>query len=329
MNSLKSITLFHLMIGIQFQPDRVIHALIKTLPNPKWSKKYKMVYLLNTKQNLSEIFHTFKGTVWINYHRFSTNKPLNTINQELDVQWFRSIKSSPHYRFCSEEYLTKLELKRYANNPARTYIGFFELFINHYKEKKLIAINQNDIRAYLQMLVQKNMSNYSINQAINAIKFYYEVVMGMPHRFYDIERPRKEYKLRTVISINEILSLIEHTENIKHKCFLQLLYSAGLRKSELLNLKPSDINSHRMLIIVKNAKGKKERLTLLSSKVLDNLRIYFKEYTPKVYLFEGQKGGKYSGESVLRIVKMASIKAKIRQNVTPYVLRHSFATHLL
>jgi site-specific recombinase XerD len=84
-----------------------------------------------------------------------------------------------------------------------------------------------------------------------------------------------------------------------------------------------------MLVIVKNAKGNKDRLTLLSAKVLENLRLYFKEYSPKEYLFEGQKGGKYSGESVLRIVKMASIKAKTRQNVTPHVLRHSFATHLL
>jgi site-specific recombinase XerD len=102
-----------------------------------------------------------------------------------------------------------------------------------------------------------------------------------------------------------------------------------LRKSELLNLKLKDIDSHRMLVIVKNAKGNKDRLTLLSAKVLENLRLYFKEYSPKEYLFEGQKGGKYSGESVLRIVKMASIKAKTRQNVTPHVLRHSFATHLL
>lgn len=335
MNTLKSITLSHLMInnqqmiGIQFQPDKVIHALIKTLANPKWSKEYKMVYLLNTKQNLSEIFHIFKGTVWINYHRFSTNKPLNTTNPELDVQWFRNRKSNPSYRFCPEEYLLKLELKRYANNTARTYIGFFELFINHYKEKELNAIDENDIRAYLQLLVQKKMSNSSINQVINAIKFYYEVVKGMPHRFYDIERPRKEYKLPSVISKVEILALIDHTTNIKHKCILQLLYSAGLRKSELLNLKLKDIDSHRMLVIVKNAKGNKDRLTLLSAKVLENLRLYFKEYSPKEYLFEGQKGGKYSGESVLRIVKMASIKAKTRQNVTPHVLRHSFATHLL
>ena len=104
---------------------------------------------------------------------------------------------------------------------------------------------------------------------------------------------------------------------------------SGLRKSELLNLKITDIDSKRMLVLVENAKGNKDRHTLLSKNALDDLRIYFKEYKPKEYLFEGQKGGKYSGESVLRIVKMATKKAGIRKSVSPHVLRHSFATHLL
>ncbi|MCK0147180.1 site-specific integrase [Arenibacter sp. F26102] len=335
MNPLKSITLYHFMIhnqkmiGIKFSPDKLIQGLIKSLPGPKWSEEYNMAYIPNTKGNLGIIFNTFKGVVWINYNRFLANKPVNTANESVDVEWFRKRKPIPEYRLCPEEYLLKLELKKYANNTVRTYVHFFELFINHYKEKNLNAINESDIRAFLQKLIHRNVSNSYLNQAINAIKFYYEVVLGMPNRFYEIERPRREFKLPTVISKEEVLTIIENANNLKHKCIIELLYSSGLRRSELLNLKITDVDSKRMLIRVESAKGNKDRYTLLSQTALEDLRIYFKEWKPQNYLFEGRKAGKYSAESVLQIVKGAAERARISQNVTPHVLRHSFATHLL
>ena len=317
------------MIGIKFSPDRLIQGLIKSLPDPKWSEQYNMAYIPNTKGNLGIIFNTFNGLVWINYNRFLANKPVKTDNEYIDVQWFRKRKSIAGYRSCPEEYLLKLELKRYANSTVRTYVCFFEMFINHYKDKELNAINESDIRAFLQKLVHRNVSNSYLNQCINAIKFYYEVVLGMPNRFYEIERPRKEYKLPTIISKEEVLSIIGSTNNIKHKCIIELLYSSGLRRSELLNLKLEDVDSKRMLIKVQGSKGNKDRHTLLSQTVLEDLRLYFREWKPREYLFEGQRGGRYSAQSVLKIVKEAALKAKIKQSVTPHVLRHSFATHLL
>lgn len=335
MNTLKSITLYHLMIknqkmiGIKFSPDKLIQGLIKGLPNPKWSRQYNMAYIPNTKGNLGIIFNTFKGTVWINYNRFLTNKPVSTNNETVDVAWFRTRKPIPEYRICPEAYLLKLELKRYANNTVRTYVSFFEMFINHYKDKELYAINESDIRGFLQILIRRNVSNSYLNQAINAIKFYYEVVLGMPNRFYEIERPRKESKLPRVISKEEILTIIENTNNIKHRCIVKLLYGSGLRRSELLNLKITDVDGKRMLVKVEGGKGKKDRQTLLSKSTLVDLRIYFKEWKPQKYLFEGRKASRYGAESVLHIVKRAAAKAGIRQTVTPHVLRHSFATHLL
>ncbi|APQ18810.1 recombinase [Maribacter hydrothermalis] len=317
------------MIGIKFSPDKLIQNLIKGLPDPKWSKQYNMAYIHNTKANLGIIFTTFKGIVWINYNRFLTNKPINTSNETVDVQWFRNRTNVPEYRLCPEEYLLKLELKRYANSTVRTYVSFFEMFINYYKEKELITIDESDIRNFLQHLVQRNVSNSYLNLAINAIKFYYEVVLDMPNRFYEIERPRKESKLPKVISKEEILSIIENTNNLKHKCIVQLLYGSGLRRSELLNLKIEDIDSKRMLIRVVGSKGNKDRQTLLSRNALKDLRRYFTKYEPKIYLFEGKTGIKYSGASVLKIVKSAAERAKIRISVTPHILRHSFATHLL
>ncbi len=335
MNTLKSITLYHLMIkdqkmiGIKFSPDKLVQGLIKSLPGPKWSEQYNMAYIPNTKGNLGIIFNTFKGLVWINYNRFFTNRPINTHNETVDVEWFRKRTPVPGHRPCPEEYLLKLELRRYANSTVKTYVSFFEMFINHYREKELNGIDESDIRAFLQTLIRRNVSDSYLNQAINAIKFYYEVVLGMPNRFYDIERPRKEHKLPTVISKEEILAIIDCTNNIKHRCIVELLYGSGLRRSELLNLKITDVDSKRMLIRVQSGKGKKDRLTLLSKSALEDLRVYYKEWKPQKYLFEGRKASRYGAESVLSIVKKAAVRARIKQTVTPHVLRHSFATHLL
>ena len=155
------------------------------------------------------------------------------------------------------------------------------------------------------------------------------MVLDMPNRFYDIERPIKEHKLPKVISKEEVLAIIENTNNIKHRCIVSLLYSAGLRRSELINLKITDIDGKRMLIKVEDAKGNKDRYTLLSSKLLEKLRNYYKKWKPKIYLFEGPEGMKYSARSIANIIKNAATKAGIKKNVTPHMLRHSFATHLL
>ncbi len=195
-------------------------------------------------------------------------------------------------RHAPEAYLMKLELKRYALNTCKTYIAQFEKFINHYPDHALVELSEQEIRTYIQLLIQQNRSNSYINQAINSIKFYYEVVMGMPNRFYSIERSRKEQKLPSILAKVDILRMIDLTKNLKHKCLISLLYSSGLRRSEVLNLKLTDIDSKRMLIHIKNAKNNKDRYSLLSETVLKELRVYYKEWKPKEYLFEGLKGTK-------------------------------------
>lgn len=332
----RSITLKHLLIknqqciGFQFNADKVIEALIEQLPDPKWSRQFRMAYILNTNENINLVFEKFKGVAWVNCNYFFQDRILNHDNQPIDTKWFKKRSTKENFKTCPEEYLQKLALKRYSNNTVRNYVSKFEEFINYYKDVELLNLNENDVRNYLQKLVEEERSNSYINLSINAIKFYYEMVLGMPNRFYAIERPRKEFKLPKVLSKDEILSIIEHTNNIKHRCIVSLLYASGLRRSELLNLIPSDIDSKRMLITVRQGKGNKDRNTVLNQRVLDDLRIYFKNYNPKVYLFEGAKPSKkYSASSVLQIVLRASKKAGIKERVNPHMLRHSFATHLL
>jgi site-specific recombinase XerD len=154
-------------------------------------------------------------------------------------------------------------------------------------------------------------------------------VKGMPHRFYQIDRPRKARTLPKVISKEEVKSIISHLSNIKHKCIISMIYSAGLRRSELINLRVEDVDSHRMMIFVRGAKGKKDRYTLLSERMLKDLRDYYRAYRPKKLLFEGVGGQPYSGSSIRKILLRAAKAAGIRKKITPHMLRHSFATHLL
>lgn len=173
------------------------------------------------------------------------------------------------------------------------------------------------------------MSVSQQNQRINAIKFYYEKILGRGKEYYEIYRPKKEYKLPKVLSKNEIKMILASCNNIKHYCILMLIYSAGLRRSELIQLKISDIDSERMILNIRGSKGKKDRMSLLSENVLKILRNYYKEYKPKEYLFEGAKGGKYSATCIANILRNAALKAGIKKSVTPHMLRRSFATHLL
>lgn len=334
-NPKKVIHLKHLLIheekqiAIQFHPDKVLEFAVNSIKGMNRSDEFSVFYIKNTKENLTLIFKTFKHIAWVNTNRFFLNKPIHKGNENLNLDDYRKKDYSSDYRKCPEEYLQKLELKHYANNTARIYISMFEKFINHFKRDDLMSINDQEIREFMLILSKENKSKSYLNQMINSIKFYYEIVQGMPNKFYELERPRKDHKLPQVISKEEVLKVIANAGNIKHKCIISLLYSAGLRRSELINLKITDIDSKRMLIKVKAAKGNKDRNTLLSRTVLLDLRKYFLEWRPQVYLFEGINGGKYSGTSVVNVVKKASQILGAGKDITPHMLRHSFATHLL
>ena len=141
----RSITLKHLLvnnqqcIGFQFNADKVIEALIEQLPDPKWSHEFRMAYILNNKDNLDLVFEKFRGVAWVNCNNFFKDKVPNHENNEIDIKWFRKRKTDANYRKCPEEYLKKLELKRYANNTVKSYVNCFETFINHYKDQELLS----------------------------------------------------------------------------------------------------------------------------------------------------------------------------------------------
>ena len=305
-------------IGLKFYANKAIQIIIKEL-----------YYVQNNKTNIDQIFELFKGIAWIDTQYFYEKNRSKELNEIFDSSWVKARKRPDNFKYCPDNYLQKLELKKYANNTVKTYVSCFEDYLNYYNQKDVNKLDANDVRNYLGYLIKMNRSDSYLNQAINSIKFYYETVLGMPNRFYNIERPQQKRKLPVVLSKEDVSSIIASSNNLKHKCIISLLYSAGLRRSELINLKLEDIESKRMLIRVRDAKGNKDRYTLLSEKLLKDLRIYYKEYQPKKYLFEGQTKDQYSPNSVGKVVSNAAIKAGIRIPVSSHILRHSFATHLL
>ena len=230
-----------------------------------------------------------------------------------------------------EGYLELLERKRYSPSTIKTYRAYFSDFMEYHKGRNIDRLKVADINKYILYLVnEKKISVSQQNMRINAIKFYYEQVKGGQRQYYGGITRAKEYKsLPEVLSRNEVGRILACLSNRKHRCMISLIYSAGLRRSELLNLTPKDIISERMLVRIMG-KGRKCRYSLLSEKLLKDLREYFKEYRPQKWLFEGETPGEqYSASELVKIRKEAASRAGIKHRVHVHMLRHSFATHLL
>ena len=223
-----------------------------------------------------------------------------------------------------------MEQRRYAANTVKTYISCLKTFFGKLTPLTWDEIGPADIQEFNHAhFIGKSLSHSSQNQSINALKLFYQVNKSEQVVPDELERPRKERKLPRVLSQEEVKRIIDVTSNLKHKTLLCIVYSAGLRIGEALNLKWTDIKRHEMLIYIHQAKGRKDRRVTLSKKMLKMLKAYYKAYRPKVYIFEGVKGGKYSTRSSQQIIRRAAKKAGIEGQVTMHTLRHSFATHLL
>lgn len=219
--------------------------------------------------------------------------------------------------------------RKYSYRTVKGYLYYNKDFLN-YTKKRSSDINDNDIKNYILYLAEEKQSATStLNQAINALKFYYGS-MQKKKFVYEIKRPRKDKKLPVVLSKEEVAKIINSMDNLKHRTILMLTYSAGLRVGEVVRLKPEDIDSKRMLIHIKGAKGRKDRYVMLSEKALEILRQYWKKYRPEKWLFSGAKEGRYlSTRTADKIFRNACDKAGIKKDVSLHTLRHSFATHLL
>lgn len=292
----------------------------------KWSDTKACWYLLKKNFQLNYFFETFKDLVYIDYSALKTN----AITKSPELPAPKAKKTVTENVVVPEAYLNLLEQKRYSANTIKLYLHYFQQFLNYFANSDLLDVKKDEINAYILNLIRKHkISPSQQNQRINAIKFYYEKVLGHEKEFYNIERPRQETKLPKVINESEILAILSALDNYKHKTILSTIYSAGLRRSELINLRKQDIDFERKTIFIRGAKGKKDRISILSEANAKMLMIYMNKYHPNYWMFESQDRKQYSSSSISRILNNAANKAGITKHITPHMLRHSFATHLL
>ena len=237
----------------------------------------------------------------------------------------------PEHARALQAVAESLVRRQYAYNTQKAYRGAFRQYLRYLGERNPEDIAKAEIEHYLLLRVRDHgISESYQNTLINAIKFYYEKVLGRDRTVYDIARPRKRAPLPKVLAREEVARMIERTANVKHRCMLMLLYGGGLRLSEVVALLPADVDSERMTITVRRAKGKKDRVVPLPQRLLEPLRTYYRNDRPLTWLFEGQTVGEpYSKRSLQMVVKQAATRAGIRRPVTAHMLRHSYATHLL
>ncbi len=221
-----------------------------------------------------------------------------------------------------ELYSEDLRIKNYSNNTIQNYVSQVRCFLEYYNNvaTKPSEISERQIKEWLLLANSINGRKHRIS----AVKLFYKLTGKQPLKFRHIEYPRSEKKLPQIIEKQYLLDQIAKIQNKKHKAIISLAYSTGMRVSEVCNLLISDIDSKRMIITIRQSKGRKDRIVALSEKILEILREYFKEYKPKEYLFNGQFELKYSHRSCNQIVKQY-----LGKEYHFHQLRHSNATALL
>lgn len=261
---------------------------------------------------------------------FSSNEFKLVFTDERNPRRVNRKKTRALPNIVSPKFRREMILRKRSENTIQTYIGFINGFLHHFNNKSIETLQSEEIRQYI--FDKKDIDNYSWsyqNQLINSIKRYYEYIYGREFDNLDLPRPKRGRSLPKVISRESIQKMLDITRNKKHKTIIAILYGCGLRLNELLELRVNDIEFDTNIIFVNKGKGDKQRIVPIGNNLSKQLKKYIQDYLPDEYLIEGQTKGKYSDKSVQNMIKSKAILAGIKKDITPHVLRHSFATHLL
>jgi integrase/recombinase XerD len=307
-------------IAVQFNYKPELVKRFKQIADARWSKTLGMWHIPDTPEN--------RQRFELPAINIMPSIP-DGVNE--NTRAFQSLVSDEREREQVQKFKEFLRNKRYSESTVKTYSEGLSVFLRYYKEKPLDEINNEDIILFNNYyILKKELSHSYQNQIINAIKLYFAKLRHTKVVIEMIYRPKQQKLLPNVLSKEEVKMILNAHHNLKHKAMLSLIYSCGLRCGELLNLEPAHIDSKRKVIIIKQAKGRKDRIAPLSEKIIEMLREYFIACKPEKYLFEGQKkGSKYDARSLQSVLKQALEKCKIKKPVTLHWLRHSYATHLL
>ena len=313
-----------------YSTNNSIDGLVRQVKEVKWSHRLRCWHLPCNKEKLKALETIVKGIAFLD----TTELRRQLEKRKLDIPVKSLLKLHdqliPANFSALEAMMQELTLKKYSEHTIRNYRTEFTRLLKLLEKTPVSDLTEEQIRSYLLWLIEKkSYSESAVHTAINAIKFYFEKVLHNKRVVYYIPRPTKPQQLPRVHAKVKVGDMIMQSNNLKHRCMLMLAYAAGLRVSEIVHLEIADIDSSRMTIFIKRAKGKKDRLVGLSQVLLENLRNYFKEYRPVRYLFEGRPGEQYSVRSLQMIYADVKKKAGVHMKGGIHTLRHSYATHLL
>lgn len=312
---------------LKFPYNQELINCIKKHPEAAWSNTNKAWYVPYSAENVQQVKDLLADKASINFTNVET-KPEQKKRLPPDI---KDYTLSPENIALIAKFKNFLLSRRYSESTIDTYTEALKTFLKYYSHKSVTDITNDDLIAFnTNYIIAKKYSASYQNQVVNAVKLFFRTIQNTTLNIDLIHRPKNPKLLPNVLSKEEIKKLLEAPSNIKHKAMLSLIYSCGLRRSELLNLKITDIDSKRNLIVVRQSKGKKDRIVPLSLKILELLRSYFVAYQPKIWLFEGQdKMSRYDERSLASVLKQALEKTQINKPVSLHWLRHSYATHLL
>ncbi|MDD2279982.1 MAG: tyrosine-type recombinase/integrase [Bacteroidales bacterium] len=316
------------VIFIKFDWNKELLEIVKQIEGAKWSQSNGCWYVKADEFNLQKTYIAFKGKAWIDYSAIGKLKPNISI-----VPQKRSKKKQPTAENAAliENFKRWLMHKRYSDNTIIAYIELLSMFAGFMGERQLPEATNEDVVDFVhRVLMAEGYSFTYQNQLVSSLKLFFREVVHSSIEIEKLERPRREQKLPNVLSKQEVEQIIKAHSNLKHRTMLCLIYACGLRRSEVLNMRPGDIDRERNMLAIRNAKGRKDRVVPISDKTIGMLEEYYKLYKPKVWLFEGQaEGQQYNEQSLQSVFKQALAKSKVKKPATLHWLRHSYATHLL
>lgn len=324
-------------IIIKLPKNETDTAFITSLRFSTWHKKLLHWIIPNYGNNLQRIKIHFGNRIATMQIITNTNESTienaaatKTDSKHLKLQ-FTKVLLSEVCKLKVDKYILWLKSKRYSQNTIKVYTEALTTFLKYYSNKAVHEINNEDVIMFNNEYILKyNLSASYQNQVVNAIKLFFSKIQHTAMDINLVHRPKRAFLLPNVLSKEEVQKIFNATDNIKHKTMLCLIYSCGLRRSELLNLMPQNIDRSRGLLIIKQSKGRKDRITPLPNKIMQMLETYFKQYLPKKWLFEGQTAGSQYSERSLNLVFAGAVeKSLIKKPATLHWLRHSYATHLL
>lgn len=307
-------------ILICFDYNELIIDLVRTIPGRKWSQTFRCWYVEHSNASLNSIQNILKDYT-------IEDSAITSIVRNFEHS---SSLLSREQRSILNKFFSYLKGRRYSKSTIETYTHLVADFIAYNHSKSIEELTKRSIELYIEdVYIKRKYSISKQRQFISALKIFKSFYPSIAFDSIELIRPKRDKILPTVLSKDEIIELIRVTKNLKHRAVIAMIYSCGFRISELINLELRDIDINRRQILVKNAKGRKDRYVIIAESFLPLLHNYINTYVPARYFVEGHQNQKYSPESVRHFLRKSCRLANISKRVTPHTLRHSYATHLL